>query len=66
MNTDEAWREYRREYKRAINQRDKAAGREGRMYASEFARLHGIDPRALRKRMRAAKYKRQGNRNLIR
>lgn len=64
-NTEQLWREYRREYKRAINQRDKEIGREGLMFASDFARLHGMHPRALRKRMRKAGYKRRGNRNLI-
>ncbi len=36
----------------------------GRMYASEFARLHGISAWMLRYRMRLAGYKRKG-RNLI-
>ena len=64
-DTEQAWREYRREYKRAINQRDKANAHEGKMYVSEFARIHKITPRVLRKRMRLAGYVREGNRNLI-
>jgi hypothetical protein len=65
MNTEDAWREYRREYKHGIDQGDKAIGREGRMFASEFARQHGINPQALRRRMRLAGYRREGNSNLV-
>jgi hypothetical protein len=64
-DTEQLWKDYRREYKRAINQRDKANAHEGKMYVSEFARIHKITPWVLRKRMRLAGYKREGNRNLI-
>ena len=65
MDSEKLWREYRREYKRASDQRDKATGRNGRMFVSEFARLKGINPYALRRRMRLAGYKRPGNRNRV-
>ena len=65
MDSEKLWREYRREYKRASDQRDKATGRNGRMFASEFARLHNINPYALRRRMRLAGYKREGNCNRV-
>jgi hypothetical protein len=64
-NTEELWRAYRREYKRVIDQRDKANAHEGKMYVSEFARVHRIAPWVLRRRMRLAGYVREGNRNLV-
>lgn len=64
-NTEELWREYRSEYKRVIDQRDKANAHEGKMYVSEFARIHKIAPWVLRRRMRLAGYVREGNRNLL-
>jgi hypothetical protein len=63
-DTETLWKQYRREYQRKNRQRDHA-DRAGKMFASQFARLHGMNPRVLRRRMRKAKYKREGNRNLL-
>jgi len=63
MTTESEWKAYRREYMREINQRDRA--NEERMYASQFARLHKINPHVLRKKMRAAGYKREGGRHQV-
>ena len=63
MDTETLWKEYRRERQRKIYEHDRA--RDGRMFASEFARLHGLNPRVLRRRMRESGYKRKGNRHLI-
>ena len=49
MNTDEVWRQYQIEYQRNAYRRDRE--NEGRMTAAEFARIHKINPWALRRRM---------------
>jgi hypothetical protein len=64
MTTEGAWREYRRESKKNIEQRDRARANADRVTAAEFARKHSLNPRMLRRHMRAAGYDRRG-RNLI-
>ena len=53
-----AWREHRRDYKRNFDQLEK--GSEQRMSASQFARVHRLDARVLRRRLREANYDRKG------
>ena len=64
-DTEQLWKEYRRERRRKRDDRDLALAHEGRMSAAEFARLHGLNQSCLRIKIRKAKYKRVGNRNLI-
>ena len=63
MNTDEMWRQYQNEYQRNNYRRDRE--NEGCMTAAEFARLHKINPWALRRRIRLAGYVRKDNRNRV-
>jgi hypothetical protein len=63
MDTEEALKQHTREYYRNMYRRDRE--NEGRMTAAEFARLHKINPWALRRRMRLAGYVRKDNRNRV-
>lgn len=65
MDTEKVWRQHMREYHRNLNQRDRENANEGRMTASVFARLHNMNPKVLRHRMRKANYKRVGNRQHV-
>ena len=60
MDTEEALKQHTREYYRNMYRRDRE--NEGRMTAAEFARLHKINPWALRRRMRLARAGRRSRR----
>jgi hypothetical protein len=63
--TDQLWKEIVTEAKRESTNRDKARAREGKMYASEFARSKGVTPKSFRHRMRKSGHKRVINTKLV-